>query len=113
MSFRFVFFWKIIHHSTALIRYVSWWFTEIPKKAILQKISNLRRDRQHQQALRASQTFEHNQSNGTLSGSSANVSESDLAIMNKRQLILNTIEDLKRNLEDQSIELYGLNDKDD
>lgn len=33
--------------------------------------------------------------------------------MNKRQLILNTIEDLKRNLEDQSIELYGLNDKDD
>lgn len=68
----------------------------------------MRRDRQHQQALRAAQSFDHNQSNGTLNGS-----ESDLAIINKRQLILNTIEDLKRNLEDQSIELYGLNDKED
>ena len=28
----------------------------------------------------------------------------------KRQLILNTIQDLKRNLEDQSFELCGLND---
>lgn len=35
------------------------------------------------------------------------------AICNKRQLILNTIEDLKRSLEDQSIELCGLNDDDD
>lgn len=41
---------------------------------------------------------------------SANASETDLAVQNKRQLILNTIEDLKRNLEDQSIELCGLND---
>lgn len=84
--------------------------SEIPKKAILQKISNLRRDRQHQQAIRAAQSFDNNQSNATLSGSSANVSENDLAMLNKRQLILNTIEDLKRNLEDQSIELCGLND---
>lgn len=89
-------------------------FAEVPKKAILQKISNLRRDRQHQQALRAAQSFEHHQSNATLSGgSSANASENDLAMINKRQLILNTIEDLKRNLEDQSIELYGLNDDDE
>lgn len=83
----------------------------------MQKISNLRRDRQQQQqhTLRTAQSFEcnSNQSNGTLSGSSANVSENDLAMLNKRQLILNTIEDLKRNLEDQSIELCGLNDEDD
>lgn len=31
----------------------------------------------------------------------------------KRQLILDTIEDLKRSLEDQSVELCGLNDNDD
>lgn len=30
----------------------------------------------------------------------------------KRQLILDTIEDLKRSLEDQSVELCGLNDDD-
>lgn len=44
------------------------------------------------------------------SSNSANTSETDLAMQSKRQLILNTIEDLKRNLEDQSIELCGLND---
>lgn len=32
------------------------------------------------------------------------------AYTNKRQLILNTIADLKRSLEDQSVELCGLND---
>lgn len=32
------------------------------------------------------------------------------SVADKRLLILNTIEDLKRNLEEQSIELYGLND---
>lgn len=32
------------------------------------------------------------------------------SVVDKRLLILNTIEDLKRNLEEQSIELYGLND---
>lgn len=34
------------------------------------------------------------------------------AYNNKRQLILNTIADLKRSLEDQSVELCGLNDDD-
>ena len=90
----------------------------------------MRRDRQqqqHQQSLRTAHSFEyttgHHQSNTTLNGngngngsgggggSSANASsESDLTMQHKRQLILNTIEDLKRNLEDQSIELCGLND---
>lgn len=87
-------------------------FSEIPKKALLQKISNLRRDRQQQlQSTRTSTSLDHsaNQLNGLLSNNS-NASESDLAVINKRQLILNTIEDLKRNLEDQSIELIGLND---
>lgn len=90
----------------------------------MQKISNLRRDRQHQQqqSLRTAHSLENtgnHQSNSTLSGngsgggsgSTANVStDNDLSMQNKRQLILNTIEDLKRNLEDQSIELCGLND---
>lgn len=31
-------------------------------------------------------------------------------LFSKQQLILNTIEDLKRSLEDQKIELYGLNE---
>lgn len=86
--------------------------SEIPKKALLQKISNLRRDRQQQlQSTRTSTSLDHSASqlNGLLSNNS-NASESDLAVINKRQLILNTIEDLKRNLEDQSIELIGLND---
>lgn len=49
-------------------------------------------------------------------GDGGAVKDSDLCqqqqpgICNKRQLILNTIEDLKRSLEDQSIELCGLND---
>lgn len=78
----------------------------------------MRRDRQqhqHQNSLRSVQCVEHpdNQSNATHSGSSANASDSDLGMLNKRQLILNTIEDLKRNLEDQSIELCGLNDDDE
>lgn len=91
---------------------IPWFHTEIPKKALLQKISNLRRGRQQQ--LQAIRTIENGgiQSNPTLSNS-ANVSENDLAMLNKRQLILNTIEDLKRNLEDQSIELCGLNDDDE
>lgn len=89
----------------------------------------MRRDRQQQQqqSLRTAHSLEYtgnHQSNATLSGncsngggggsgstSTANVStDNDSSMQNKRQLILNTIEDLKRNLEDQSIELCGLND---
>lgn len=82
---------------------------EIPKKALLQKISNLRRDRQQQMLLQANRTA-HSLELSNSTSTSANASETDLAMQNKRQLILNTIEDLKRNLEDQSIELCGLND---
>lgn len=88
----------------------------------------MRRDRQqqqHQQSLRTAHSFEyttgHHQSNTTLNGNGSGSgggggnsvivsSESDLTLQHKRQLILNTIEDLKRNLEDQSVELCGLND---
>lgn len=84
-------------------------FAEIPKKALLQKISNLRRDRHHQMLLQANRTA-HSLELPNSSSNSANTSETDLAMQSKRQLILNTIEDLKRNLEDQSIELCGLND---
>lgn len=34
-------------------------------------------------------------------------------VLNRRQLILSTIEDLKRSLEDQSVELCGLNEDED
>lgn len=91
---------------------------EIPKKALLQKISNLRRDRQHQQnTIRPTQSLDstNNQisSQRTMVNGNMNTSENDIAMFHKRQLILNTIEDLKRNLEDQSIELSGLNDDDE
>lgn len=85
---------------------------EIPKKALLQKISNLRRDRQQQQQATTtnraqSADYTKNESQQALTSSDA-----DMASLQKRQLILCTIEDLKRNLEDQSIELNGLNDDD-
>lgn len=95
MIFLFVFFFLVVS-------------AEIPKKALLQKISNLRRDRQ---AVRTSNSLDHTEST-TLNGQH-NTSESDIAMFHKRQLILSTIEDLKRNLEDQSIELCGLNDDDE
>lgn len=88
---------------------------EIPKKALLQKISNLRRDRQQQyQTVRTSHSLDDtdNQTQHVLNGLH-NASDNDIAMFHKRQLILNTIEDLKRNLEDQSIELSGLNDDED
>lgn len=97
------------------------YFQESPKEAMLQKISTLRRDRQQhpQNYLQtknefhpyevsdysANRSFSHQMLN-----ENGNPSDNELAMIHKRQLILSTIEDLKRNLEDQSIELCGLND---
>lgn len=77
---------------------------ELPKKAILQKISMLRRER----AAVKSYDYTKHESHSTLTV------ENDVSreALHKRQLILSTIEDLKRSLEDQSIELNGLNNDD-
>lgn len=75
---------------------------------MLHKISLLRRDRKAQMDLNEinSRTDpRHEPVNGECG-------ENGGAYTNKRQLILNTIADLKRSLEDQSVELCGLNDDD-
>lgn len=78
-------------------------FSDIPKKALLNKISILRKERQAANikiiSNEASDPYlSDEQDKSTASNSS------------KRQLILDTIESLKRSLEDQSIELYEIND---
>ncbi|XP_059614308.1 uncharacterized protein LOC132260298 [Phlebotomus argentipes] len=79
--------------------------SEIPKKALLHKISLLRKERQGVTAAPPE----------TIPEAKAKVidpeeEKSDADNSQKRQLILHTIENLKRSLEDQSIELCGLND---
>lgn len=83
---------------------------EIPKKALLQKISQLRLERQAAKAHTDSMerlntsmypTNEPHETNGNIQQQQQ---------LTKRQLILDTIEDLKRSLEDQSVELCGLNE---
>ncbi|CAD7077277.1 unnamed protein product [Hermetia illucens] len=82
--------------------------SEIPKQAILDKITNLRRERQ---ALKSS-TSDINQStsNTRVEAKPGELDALGAVPSTKHQLILNTIEDLKRSLEDQSVELSGLND---
>lgn len=72
---------------------------------MLHKISLLRRDRQAAQNEITSHTESRLEPMNGESGENG-------AYNNKRQLILNTIADLKRSLEDQSVELCGLNDDD-
>lgn len=95
-------------------------YIEIPKKALLQKISTLRQERYA--AAAAARAHIENCENITggyvrhnsIDNGSVNANEETLpTFCNKRQLILNTIEDLKRSLEDQSVELCGLNDDED
>lgn len=76
---------------------------------MLHKISLLRRDRKAAQLdlneINSHTDARHEPVNGENG-------ENGSACNNKRQLILNTIADLKRSLEDQSVELCGLNDDD-
>ena len=136
-------------------------FLEIPKKALLNKISLLRRERQAIKELTnasneimLSQYNNNNNNNNNhlnnnciiennyndndnnnnnvhnnniinnninnnnrqsgyeMSNDNANSINVGEKINNKHLLIMNTIEDIKRSLEDQSIELYGLNESD-
>lgn len=99
---------------------------EIPKQALLEKISQLRRERKAAAAAAAAaQTQTHTEIE--LSGSpylarrmadstdiyQYNQIAGDEATMlqcQKQQMILSTLAELKRSLEDQSVELCGLND---
>lgn len=79
---------------------------------MLQKISQLRLERQAAKAQTDNTTSE---CLGTIEHpvhESAAPSNGNVQQLTKRQLILNTIEDLKRSLEDQSVELNGLNEDD-
>lgn len=81
---------------------------EVPRQELLQKISILRRERQ--QSVATSSTRSYSIEGCTaMSSTSHNESYHISHVTDKRMLILNTIEDLKRNLEEQSIELCDLN----
>lgn len=80
---------------------------EVPRQELLQKISLLRRERQQSAATSSTRSYSIEGCNG-MSGTH-NESYQTNGVTDKRLLILNTIEDLKRNLEEQSIELYDLN----
>lgn len=90
--------------------------TEIPKKALLQKISLLRLERQAaktQNDSGATAITTTDRLPSTIYPTAEPISaNSNAQPMSKRQLILSTIEDLKRSLEDQSIELCGMNEDD-
>ncbi|XP_063697864.1 probable serine/threonine-protein kinase DDB_G0282963 [Culicoides brevitarsis] len=78
-----------------------------PRRQILQKISQMRREKQN----RASRLMSSS-SGDRLSNSSEFDSHHDFTQTKRQQLIMSTIEDIKRSLLDQSIELNGLHDSD-
>lgn len=83
-------------------------FSELPKKALLQKIHLLRRERQAGK-FEEEITTELTITNTTIkSESSKTLTDEHI----KRKLIMKTIEDIKRSLEDQSLELNELHDSD-
>lgn len=83
-------------------------FSEVPRQELLQKISLLRRERQQSVATSSTRSYSIEGCTGVSDGSH-NESYHINSVSDKRLLILNTIEDLKRSLEEQSIELYDLN----
>uniref|UniRef100_A0A336MZJ1 CSON009102 protein n=1 Tax=Culicoides sonorensis TaxID=179676 RepID=A0A336MZJ1_CULSO len=78
-----------------------------PRRQILQKISMMRQEKQK----RASRLMSSS-SGDRLSNSSEFDTSIDFTQNKRKQLIMNTIEDIKRSLLDQSIELNGLHDSD-
>uniref|UniRef100_A0A1B0CY23 Uncharacterized protein n=1 Tax=Lutzomyia longipalpis TaxID=7200 RepID=A0A1B0CY23_LUTLO len=84
--------------------------SEIPKKALLQKISLLRKERQGTKLPNDETALAVETKGKVIEPETERTSPEG---NQKHQLILHTIEDLKRSLEDQSIELCGLNDADE
>ncbi|CRK86932.1 CLUMA_CG000753, isoform A [Clunio marinus] len=83
--------------------------SEVPKKALLQKIQMLRKERQAGKWKEEPTAAEHTNANTN------NSTESPKPLVDdniKRKLIMKTIEDIKRSLEDQSLELNELHDSD-
>lgn len=83
--------------------------SELPKKALLQKIQMLRQERQAGK-FRDDAATEHAELANTSSTADSSKPLVDENI--KRKLIMKTIEDIKRSLEDQSLELNELHDSD-
>jgi hypothetical protein len=85
------------------------YLTELPKKAILQKIQMLRSERLAAKSKDRESSSEAGVSDATISHDSPKrVIDENI----KRKLIMKTIEDIKRSLEDQSLELNELHDSD-
>lgn len=81
-------------------------FIDVPKKALLHKIEMLRKERQ--------QKSKDNRESSSDAGDAVS-NDSPKRVINesfKRKLIMKTIEDIKRSLEDQSLELNELHDSD-
>lgn len=85
----------------------TFYISELPKKALLQKIQLLRKERQAGK-LKEDTAAEQALANTT----STSDNHKTLVDENKRKLIMKTIEDIKRSLEDQSLELNELHDSD-
>jgi hypothetical protein len=82
--------------------------TDFPKKALLQKIEMLRKERQQK-------TRDNRESSSDAGVSDAVPYDSPKRFIDenfKQKLIMKTIEDIKRSLEDQSLELNELHDSD-
>ncbi|XP_058833760.1 uncharacterized protein DDB_G0283357 [Topomyia yanbarensis] len=102
---------------------------ELSKKALLHKISLLRRERQAKTKQDNGFKLGHESANGSASAAVAAAGAPSITSGNgengdrehsigscdaetKQQLIMNTLADIKRSLEDQSVELNELNDSD-
>ncbi|XP_012154795.1 uncharacterized protein LOC101458371 [Ceratitis capitata] len=84
---------------------------EIPKQAMLAKIHSLRRrERQNSNPRLNSRSQDLNQACGDYLNGDNDYSAANTHETHKKQMILSTIADLKRNLESQSVELNGLNE---
>jgi hypothetical protein len=92
--------------------------SEIPKKALLQKIHLMRKERQaknkaEDEAAASDQGLLANNSNQLNTIVDASKQTPQLVDENiKRKLIMQTIEEIKKSLEDQSLELNELHDSD-
>lgn len=89
--------------------------SEIPKQAILEKINNIRRERQSSLSIKSSNQDMNHYAHDEFSTTTNNFDDDEPTsvssnLSTKQQLILDTIEDLKRSLEYQSVELNGLNE---
>lgn len=82
----------------------------MPKKALLQKIQLLRKERQAGKTREENLSTEQSQADYNYNHEPQTKPQIDDNI--KRKLIMKTIEDIKRSLEDQSLELNELHDSD-